>query len=323
MKREEIKELKKIDLISYLKAMGFLPEWRSGDKAMFISPLRVEKNPSFYVQRSDSGEWFWKDWGTGDSGDIINFVMLYCGIDFKEAIKKIKGFSPAFTPSINKATVGPRDSMNWVNEFHHKKTLMGSQKMEMVRSYFLKRGVRYYSEMKCIPVFDRKERKQYIGIPVPFPLKIRGLELREINGESRKTWGKKSLWLLKRDIRRLLITESILDALAGEIILADQTITLCSINGVGNVNQLEDLFSQCAPRQVILALDADEAGRRATMEAYEIMKNRSVELIEFTGHIDAGEKDLHKLLMYIEERRQMRNERYDMSVVRRPAVFFS
>jgi hypothetical protein len=59
---------------------------------------------------------------------------------------------------------------------------MGSKKMEMVRDYFLKKGVRYHSEMKCILVNDRKENRAYIGIPVPFPLKMRGIELRRLTG---------------------------------------------------------------------------------------------------------------------------------------------
>lgn len=305
MNKEEIEILKRIDLISYLESMGFRPDWRRGDKAMFYSPLRSEKNPSFYVQRGQNGFWYWKDWGTGETGDIIKLVMLYYGIDFKEAVKRL-GASPSafYTPSLE----GPKretetDSVNWVRELYHKQSLMNSVKMEIVRNYFLRNGVRYHSEMKCILVTDRKEGKLYIGIPIPFPLKMRGLELREVNGNSRKTWGRKTLWLLKRDTGRFLIAESVLDALSGEIILGDETISLCSLNGVGNVYQLDDLFSQYSPGLVILALDADEPGQKATKEAIKIAERHSVTVMEFTGHIEAGVKDLHKLLMKKEEER--------------------
>jgi len=302
MQKEEIERLKRMDLISYLESMGFRPDWRREDKAMFSSPLREEQNPSFYVQCSDRG-WSWKDWGTGESGDIINFVELYYGINFTEAVERLGASPPAhFIPSIdNRRCDSRRDSVDWVREFYRKGILMNLNKTEIVRSYFLKMGVRYHSDMKCILVNDRKENRTYIGIPVPFPLKMRGLELRQIDGDSRKTWGRKTLWLLKRDPLRILIAESVLDALSGEILLGDETITLCSLNGVCNVSQLEDLFIQYGPKEVLLALDADEAGQKATQEALEIAKRHSVPVIEFTGHIDVGVKDLHRLLMLREE----------------------
>jgi len=302
MQREEIERLKGMDLIAFLENMGFRPNWRRGDKAMFFSPLREEQNPSFYVQRSD-GCWNWKDWGTGESGDIIKFVELYYGINFTEAVERLGASSPAhFTPSIDNRRCDPqKDSVDWVREFYRKGILMNRDKIEMVRSYFLKMGVRYHSDMKCILVNDRKENRAYIGIPVPFPIKMRGLELRQVDGDLRKTWGRKTLWLLKRDPLRILIAESILDALSGEILLGDEKITLCSLNGVCNVSQLEDLFIQYRPKEVLMALDADEAGQKATQEALEIAKRNLVPVIEFTGHIDVGVKDLYRLLMLREE----------------------
>jgi hypothetical protein len=357
MQREEIERLKRIDLIAFLENMGFRPHWRRGDKAMFFSPLREEKSPSFYVQYSDRG-WFWKDWGTGESGDIINFVELYYGINFTEAVERLGASSPAYftpynpeshslqtgdegnfkskdkekprplgwgytglTPSIdNRRCDSRKDSVDWVREFYRKGILMNLNKIEIVRSYFLRNGVRYHSDMKCIPVNDRKENRSYIGIPVPFPLKMRGLELRQIDGDLRKTWGRKTLWLLKRDPRRILIAESVLDALSGEILLGDETIMLCSLNGVCNVSQLEDLFIQYEPKEVILALDADEAGQRATQEALEIAKRHSVAVIEFTGHIDVGVKDLHKLLLYKEELRYGANKMPEVQRTSLPPV---
>jgi hypothetical protein len=302
MERAEIERLKRIDLISYLESMGFRPEWKKADKAMFYSPLRPERNPSFYVYCTDRG-WFWKDWGTGESGDIIKFVELYYGVGFLEAVERLSS-SPStyFTPSIESQKSAPqKDSVDWVREFYRKESFLSSKKIEIVKSYFIKKGVNYYSEMKCIPINDRKEGKLYVGIPVPFPLKMRGLELREVNGNSRKTWGRKCLWLLLRNPGRFLVAESILDALSGEIILDDYKITLCSLNGVTNVSQLGDLFTQYRPEVVVLALDADEAGEKATREACEIAGRHSISVIEFTGHIEAGVKDLHKLLLKREQ----------------------
>jgi len=160
------------------------------------------------------------------------------------------------------------------------------------------------------------ERKLYVGILTPFRLKMRRLEPRQIGGGLRKTWGRKTLWLLKRDPLRILIAESILDALSGEIILKDERITLCSLNGVRNVFQFKGLFVQYRPREVIVALDNDEAGLRATREAFEITGQNSISAVEFVQHTVADVKDLHKVLMLKEE---MRYGRYGLSQVRREA----
>ena len=325
MNREAIEQAKRINLISFLEQLGFRPSWQSGERAMFFSPLREEKNPSFYVQRFD-GCWMWKDWGTGEKGDIINFIELYYGIDFAEAVRRLDPLQTAtgrgvLSPEDLRTSQSPktckRDSreVGWVKEFYRKRAIkMNVHKMEAVRNYFLRRGVRYYSEMKCILVNDWKEKRVYVGIPVPLPLKMRGLELREIDGDSRKTWGRKTLWLLKRNPRRVLVTESVLDALAGELVIGDDSITLCSLNGVCNVDQLGDLFVQYRPREVIMALDTDEPGRKAAQEAIDIAKRHLVPVVEFTDHLDAGVKDLHRLLMLEEE---SKHGRYDLSQVRR------
>jgi len=332
--REGIEDLKRIDLIAFLEGIGFNPRWQSGQKAMFFSPLRTEANPSFSVQRSSDGSWNWKDWGTGESGDIIKFAQTYYGVDFKEALKRLGGSSESLRYSKVKCAGNQipnktdAATSGWAKEFYGKEVVkMQSHKLEIVRDYFLDMGVRYHPETKCIHVQDRKDGKPYVGIPIPYPLKMRGLELREIGGNSKKTWGKKTLWLLKRDPRKILITESILDALAGELVLGEESITLCSLNGVGNVDQLDALFNQYKPGEVILALDNDEPGRIATERAFKVALSHSVRVIEFRGHLDANVKDLHKLLRLrqeaLHERVDKDRPKYDLSQVWRAPAFLS
>lgn len=332
--REEIEDLKRIDLIAFLEGLGFSPRWYSGQRAMFSSPLRHEANPSFYVQKSSDGSWAWKDWGTGESGDIIKFAQTYYGVDFKEALRRLGSSSESLRSSVVAVKRGGQKSKEtnntaeWAKEFYAKEVVrVQGHKLEIVRDYFLNMGVKYHLETKCIPVQDRKDGKPYVGIPIPYPLKMRGLELREIGGNSKKTWGKKTLWLLNRDPRKMLITESVLDALAGEIVLGDDSITLCSLNGVCNVDQLDALFNQYKPGEVILAIDNDEPGRIATERAFKIALSHSVRVIEFRGHIKANVKDLHKLLRLrqeaLHERVDKDRSKYDLSQVWRAPIFLS
>lgn len=328
-RREEIEGLKRIDLIAFLEGMGFNPRWQSGQRAMFLSPLREEVNPSFYVQMSSDGSWSWKDWGTGECGDIIKFIQVYYGVDFKEALRRLGSSSESLGSSgvaVKHGGQKPKEnSAGWTKEFYTKEVAkMNGRKLEVVRDYFLNLGVRYHPEMGCIPVKDWKDGKLYVGIPIPYPLKMRGLELREIGGSSKKTWGKKTLWLLKRDLRRMLITESILDALAGEVLLVGESMTLCSLNGVGNVDQLDVLFSQYKPVEVILAIDNDEPGWDAAERAFKIARTHSVHVVQFRGHIEANVKDLHKLLRLGQEVQHERvDAKYDMSQMWRTPAFLS
>ena len=53
------------------------------------SPLRLEDNPSFSTYEID-GNIRWKDFGTGDGGDIYSFIMQYESVDFLDATKIAK-----------------------------------------------------------------------------------------------------------------------------------------------------------------------------------------------------------------------------------------
>ncbi|MGB9716376.1 MAG: toprim domain-containing protein [Thermodesulfovibrionales bacterium] len=86
-----------------------------------------------------------------------------------------------------------------------------------------------------------------------------------------------------------------LDALAGEIILDDDKITLCSTNGICNIERIEKLLEQYKSEEVSFALDNDEQGQKAQEKGIEIAKPFSkIHIVD--DHIKAGVKDLHKLL---------------------------
>lgn len=50
------------------------PKRISGDKALYSSPLRKEKTPSFWVYTKSNS---WYDYGAGVGGDVVKFVCLY------------------------------------------------------------------------------------------------------------------------------------------------------------------------------------------------------------------------------------------------------
>ena len=54
------------------------------------SPFRSDSNPSFRVKQSrSSGIWFYKDFGSEETGSCITFIETLYGLTFREAIDKI------------------------------------------------------------------------------------------------------------------------------------------------------------------------------------------------------------------------------------------
>lgn len=66
-------------------------QWASVGRSQFrcISPLRSERTPSFYVY-ADQGRWH--DFGTGEGGDLIQYVQLRDRCSFKDALITIAPF---------------------------------------------------------------------------------------------------------------------------------------------------------------------------------------------------------------------------------------
>ena len=291
--------LKQLDLRRFMEEnLGFQCKARSGGISYYNSPFRDEKEPSFTVNYH-KGEWHWRDWGGDDRdhGDIYALVMKVCNVEFMEAARMLlaKEFPSEYYRRENEAETEDKERKISLARTLYTRILKVNN-IATVNTYFKGKGVNYHYQMGCAIYNSFKEKKIYVAIPIPSPWELRGLEMREIKGTGRKTFGEKTLWHLRRDPKRLLITESVLDCLAGEIILGDKTVSLCSINGVGNVLQLREYLKANRPEEVFLAFDNDPAGMTARDKAVEIISQTRAGIIFVEDHTDAGVKDLHRLL---------------------------
>jgi DNA primase len=59
---------------------------RAGREFKGLSPFKIEKTPSFFVN-DQKGSWF--DFSSGQNGDIFKFVMLTEGLSFPEAVERL------------------------------------------------------------------------------------------------------------------------------------------------------------------------------------------------------------------------------------------
>ena len=55
----------------------------------FLSPLRVEKNPSFVIFQGKDSKYRFKDFGNGDTGDGIDLIQKKFGLSYEGAKRKI------------------------------------------------------------------------------------------------------------------------------------------------------------------------------------------------------------------------------------------
>jgi hypothetical protein len=78
----DTENIKKIDIVSYLKKQGITPKRNSGRWAFYYSPLGKESNPSFAV---DTVKNRFSDFHASKSGDIITLVQALETCSFKDA----------------------------------------------------------------------------------------------------------------------------------------------------------------------------------------------------------------------------------------------
>lgn len=69
-----IEQAKQLPLAQILATLGYTPAKEKGNKAVYSSPLRSEKTPSFHVDHAKN---VWFDFGSGEGGSIIDFAVAY------------------------------------------------------------------------------------------------------------------------------------------------------------------------------------------------------------------------------------------------------
>jgi len=92
-------EAKQIDLVDYLAALGHQPKKIRNQDYWYLSPMRIEKTPSFKVNRSLN---VWYDHGIGKGGNLIDFGILYFNCTVGDLLNHLSQYqntpSPSFHP---------------------------------------------------------------------------------------------------------------------------------------------------------------------------------------------------------------------------------
>jgi hypothetical protein len=315
-------QARQVNLLEYLKAQGYGPVSGRHTKGLFHSPLREDRNPSFSVTYKD-GVWKWVDYGTQEHGDGIDLLIQLHGISFQEAVARLLG-----QPNRTGSSDPPPNQHSSLTPFQVRRIYrealnrMTPEQEFLIRNYFLERQLAFPERLGIVYI-ERIVNEQgltlpFIGIPTPscHPRLITSLECRAIGGESvdklyrRRTLGDKALWVIRRPTAGILITESIMDCLAGDQLFQNKT-SLCAINSTNNIDLVLPCLRQIRPKTVYLALDHAvspksavperpkqvDPGPKAQARLKAALCAAGFRTVEVAHHKQARVKDLHKLLL--------------------------
>lgn len=242
------KEAKHIDIVKFLAKNGIVPDLIQGVNHWYKSPLRNEKNPSFKV---NSYKNLWFDFGLGDGGDIIKLVSLVFHVDYTNALKLL---SKDYDPHVNEKRV--EDSKVLITDI---RVISSFQLVSYIKSRKLNPEIvkEYCQEVS----FTLKSKSFY---SLGFENNSKGFELRckYFKGSS----SPKDITLIKNNSDKLLVFEGFIDFLSWfscRLFFTGQHDYLI-LNTLSFLNKSKLIIKNY--REVLLFLDNDNAGKRATSE---------------------------------------------------------
>ena len=89
---QQIQTVKAVPIVSYLQSIGHNPVKQSGAQLVYLSPMRDEQTPSFWVNPEKN---VFNDFGGGQRGDVVRLVQLVTGCTFREAVDTLLRFDGA------------------------------------------------------------------------------------------------------------------------------------------------------------------------------------------------------------------------------------
>ena len=297
MREKTVMQARNSSVVGFLQSLGINGQHKNG-RFLCRSPLREEKTPSFTVT-IDKNVWY--DFGLGLGGDVISLVMKVKNCDFIKAVEYLAGADLKDDKSKSEPSTSSRKETTPTEV--PPDTGQSKSGKRIVEKFLSAAGLPFYPEIEAFPLTFKGSN--YIGFPVPNPAERLGIECRGFrldqgfqSSHLRMTLGRKLPWVFIRNPKRILVTESIFDSLAGEVILGDTDISLVALNGVGNVKLLPNYIKNA---HVQLAMDNDgpengKIGQKMSIEAELLLLQNGCTVSHLGHHTIAGAKDFYRLL---------------------------
>ncbi len=298
-------DAKRIPLTEVLARLGHHPTHTSagGEQVWYISPLRTDTEPSFNVN-TERPVHKWHDFGTGQGGTVIDFMMAYCNLTtVSEVLAKLEdmgyGDKPAslFEPKPKAASPAP--------PVEKKSGTITLTKVQPLQN----KALIQYLEQRAIPVAVAREHVQEAYYTVAgrdrtyfalaFPNRAGGYELR--NPYFQGVVGSKDISLMlpdNRDLFEVVVFEGFMDFLSARAHWKGAAPPTLVLNSVALKDRAITAIREHGFTHVRLYLDRDDSGRRLTRE-FQALDGLTV--VDASGVYD-GYKDFNDWLIACKQR---------------------
>lgn len=269
-----IAQIKQIDLVDYLRAIGFSATKESDKSAWYHAPYREDRTPSFKVNKDKN---IWYDFGTAQSGDIIDLAaLLYQSKDVSRLLKLIEGAAPALAPRIR--TPISQSGERLTDQFRNVKVV--DLNHDALKSYLQSRGIdQAIGECECKEVHYTCHKKEYFA--VAFPNNSGGYEIR--NPYFKGCIAPKDISIIQKTERLrgrcCCLFEGFMDYLSyltlvksGRITEDGEHMDYIVLNSVSNVSRAIEPIKKY--KVIHCYLDNDDAGRRVVDSLHELLGDR-------------------------------------------------
>jgi hypothetical protein len=289
-----VKQLKEMDMVSYLSKLGHEPQEIKGQNYWYLSPLRKEKTPSFKVNRKMNR---WYDWGEGKGGNLVDFGVLYFNCSVSELLVKLDSSSMQVTAH-QKLTQGESGQ-----EIEKGQIMVLSERPLVsfpLLKYLQKRRIpQEIADQYCKEVNYELNNKNYYAIG--FKNNAGGYELR--NEYIKAASSPKDITFIDHGARDLATFEGYFNFLSYRTMyykLEEPTRNFLILNSTSFFEKSLPLMQQ--HNKVHLYLDNDKTGQKFTQQALDLDKKKFCDERGFYDKYD----DLNDMLIHIGQSNKQR-----------------
>jgi DNA primase len=282
----KLNSIKQISIKEFLARRGIHPAKEHGYYGLYHSPIRKDSAPSFKVDYRAN---LWYDFGTGKGGSIVDFVMALEQCSMSKAIRILEeGYNtvvriPVFDRSQPDGTT---------TEIIDIKRLQHPALLRYIDGRRINRNV---AVEECLEVHYKRGGKTYFS--VGFANNSDGWEFSNRFGKS--CFSPKDITTRARGYDKVFVFEGFFDYLAYRTLkrgLAPEADVLV-LNSVAMIDKALPFLR--AHQTIMLALDNDDAGRKATEKIIQLLPTSKV--VDYSS-VYAPYKDLNDFLIAVTKR---------------------
>ncbi|MBQ0081514.1 MAG: toprim domain-containing protein [Alistipes sp.] len=295
MTEDEIRRANDHSIVEYLKKRGIEPVKRGALGAMYLSPIRAERNASFHVSYEKNT---WYDFGIGRGGDLISLVRGMEGCDFSEAVRRILGGEYQSIPKKQEEAYESPSTLSLTR-------VIKSEKVSSMHlfDYAQKRGIsekNIEQWLREVVVEVGKKHFRALG----FRNSSGGWEIR--NEDIKISVSPKDITHISAGHATVTLFEGFFDFLSYLELERGQNpkTDFIVLNGVSFLRRSFDVLPKY--EKIRLCLDNDKAGKEATKVIQEHFSDRTEDL----SNTYRASKDLNESLQkYLQQKRELELQR--------------